>query len=239
MGRPRKANYNYSDGINIDSHQSTDCYFIAKMSSDEEGKPRLTLNLKSIRELMSKESKKITAVFIEEHKELKSEILSAIGQIIDDKLSVFDEKISNLEGIVKSNDQVMHKLRSDIEILTRVTEDQKAEIDALDSKLNALHAKSLNHDKSVQSLNSYQELFKSNAKALEERLENRTNRQLRKTLVISGIDEEENESWSATRRILAQTISDNLPKCSFMDAEDMFERVHRSGPTKNASKKRA
>ena len=207
------------------------------MSDDEEStKPRRTLNLKSVNETIAREIKKITAVFKQEHNELKNEILTAIGDIIEDKLSVFDRRISNLETLVDKNELLLKELRSDIDTLTHNSNVQKSEIETLNSKLSELNNQVVERDESIEELTSYKQLFSSNVKALEERVENRTNRQLRKTLVISGIPEEANESWSATRRILAQTISENLPKCSYRDAADMFERVHRSGPTKNTNK---
>ena len=44
-------------------------------------------------------------------------------------------------------------------------------------------------------------------KQLEEKVEDRTNRQLRKTIVVKGLPEKPNEKWSDTRNILAKHIS--------------------------------
>ena len=72
---------------------------------DDQSKHRLRLNLKSVKETVAKEIKILTAVFKQEHKELKDELLLAIGAIIDDKLSVLDKRMSNLEAIVIQNEQ--------------------------------------------------------------------------------------------------------------------------------------
>ena len=82
----------------------------------------------------------------------------------------------------------------------------------------------------------------SNQHSLEERIEDRTNRQLRKTLVFRGIPEQpstatdgaetathKTESWQETKDLLADQISEicALPK---PDAAAMLERAHRSAP---------
>ena len=47
-----------------------------------------------------------------------------------------------------------------------------------------------------------------NVKALEERFEDRTNRQLRKTLVFNNIPETEQESLEDTEKLVANAIAD-------------------------------
>ena len=80
--------------------------------------------------------------------------------------------------------------------------------------------------------------MKKNLKALEERIEDRTNRQLRKTIVISGIREQKGEeTWADTKRVVANTISKHIKDVDYTEALDMLERVHRSAPTRNENKK--
>ena len=62
---------------------------------------------------------------------------------------------------------------------------------------------------------------------IEERIEDRTNRQLRQTLIIVGVKESRDETWNDTRDLLAETISKNL-KTSFNSADKMLNRVHRA-----------
>ena len=63
---------------------------------------------------------------------------------------------------------------------------------------------------------------------LEEKLEDRTNRQLRQTIVVKGIPEKENEKWTDTRNLLAKHVS-KYYKMDYKDAYALFERVHRGG----------
>ena len=65
--------------------------------------------------------------------------------------------------------------------------------------------------------------------AIEERIEERTNRQLRKTLVFRGIEESDHEkTWEHTDKLLASTIGKQLD-ISNEDAAAMIDRCHRGG----------
>ena len=68
-----------------------------------------------------------------------------------------------------------------------------------------------------------------NVKALEERIEDRTNRQLRKTLVFNNIPETDQESWEDTEKLVANAIADAC-NIDVADAAEQLERVHRSAP---------
>jgi len=79
-----------------------------------------------------------------------------------------------------------------------------------------------------------------------EAIEDRTNRQLRKTLVFKGIPEEKirdesssnpdgspklrAENWSDTAEILAKAMSAAIPNTSVEVARSMVERCHRAAP---------
>ncbi|NQY43849.1 MAG: hypothetical protein HRT87_10955 [Legionellales bacterium] len=65
-------------------------------------------------------------------------------------------------------------------------------------------------------------------KKLEEKVEERTNRQLRETLIIKDVPEEvEKETWDETKNLLAQVISDNMDDVSFEFAYGQIKRTHR------------
>ena len=66
---------------------------------------------------------------------------------------------------------------------------------------------------------------------LEERIEERTNRSLRQTMIFKGIAGTENESWSATTNKLAEAIAD-ATTATFEIARDMINRAHRGGKHK-------
>ena len=65
--------------------------------------------------------------------------------------------------------------------------------------------------------------------AVEEKLEERTNRQLRKTLVFRGIKQEAAErSWKDCEEVLAKEIASTL-EIDCKDARNMIDRCHRGG----------
>jgi len=73
--------------------------------------------------------------------------------------------------------------------------------------------------------------------ALEEKVEERTNRQLRKTLVIRGMEEkaadQPPETWEETRVAVAKVIAKTCPSIDENRAYDIVERAHRSNKNSN------
>lgn len=68
-------------------------------------------------------------------------------------------------------------------------------------------------------------------KLLEKKVEDRTNRQLRQTMVLRGLKElPEEESWSDTRDLVASKISELL-NIEFSEAKLLINRCHRGGNT--------
>ena len=67
------------------------------------------------------------------------------------------------------------------------------------------------------------------SKRLEENVEDRTNRQLRKTLVFHNIPEIESETWEQTEKLVAEAIA-NVCDIKIEEARENLERVHRSAP---------
>ena len=71
---------------------------------------------------------------------------------------------------------------------------------------------------------------------LVELVEDRTNRQLRNTLVFKGIPVTKGErhgmkeAWNETRKVLAETLAQHVLDLSVESAQNIFERVHRGRP---------
>ena len=64
---------------------------------------------------------------------------------------------------------------------------------------------------------------------LTERVEERTNRQLRNTLVFKGVPEPSHEkSWEDTKTVLAEAVHSSFPNLPVSQARSFFERAHRS-----------
>ena len=65
--------------------------------------------------------------------------------------------------------------------------------------------------------------------AIEESIEDRTNRQLRKTVIFRGIAESDKETWDQTEAKLVSIITD-ISTYTTEDASEIIERCHRSKP---------
>ena len=61
-------------------------------------------------------------------------------------------------------------------------------------------------------------------------MEDRTNRQLRETLIIKGVPEIDNESWENTSQIAAKIFSDTVASLSYDNANGQIKRAHREKP---------
>lgn len=74
---------------------------------------------------------------------------------------------------------------------------------------------------------------------IEEQIESRTNRQLRKTLVFKGIPETQpgennkKETWEETEDIVAKQIAEICDDTTLQNARDMLERCHRAKENTN------
>ena len=76
----------------------------------------------------------------------------------------------------------------------------------------------------------------SDVSNLEESLEDKTNRQLRKTLIFSNIPEQPNESWDETRELLAKKISEaSKGEMNIKTARNCIERAHRGKNNRRTS----
>ena len=117
-------------------------------------------------------------------------------------------------------------------------------IESLKSQLDEVESRATNAEKKIklletenqklkEALNSTSNTANTNANAinaLEERIEDRTNRQLRKTMVFRGVPEEnDNETWDDTKSLLAAEIAKVL-NYEESEAVEMLERVHRAAP---------
>ena len=122
-----------------------------------------------------------------------------------------------------------------------------AQLDEISLVANNALAKAEKLEAKVIALEAENELLKANNTniiALEERVEERTNRQLRKTLVFRGVPEEKpiaspsagpnqkkaEETWAETTAKLATLINQTCEEVSLDEATYMIERAHRSAP---------
>ena len=147
---------------------------------------------------------------------------------------------NNLKGLIKSEAAL---LKAEIVNLQHEVETLKTENDNIkkQSEMNKSNLESLKGENN--SLKSKIVKLENEQSKLADEIEDRTNRQLRKTMVFRGIPEESvrrdpdneqsemrKENWEETEELLAKSISDICDDTSISNARDMLERVHRSAP---------
>ena len=129
-------------------------------------------------------------------------------------------RVGNLEDTVEQNNTQISDQNEEIIELKKANAELSSRIDALSNKLDNLDPGKSNYDITNVS---------KKVQEIEERLEERTNRQLRQTLIIRGIQEVPNETWDDTKDLVAKAISKNTD-VSFQEATNMLNRVHRGRP---------
>ena len=203
--------------------------------TDDESLGRRTVNAASVKQMLEEDReaclKHISDTISRDMKALNTDLINKLTTVIDERFENYTVKISELENIANKNIVEISTLHSDIADMKIRNDEQSSEIENLKQEITLIKEQNMNimnlSDKSI-----------SNIKKLEDRIEERTNRQLRKTIVIKGIQElVGGESWTDTRELVAETLHKHIKHLSYDEALDMFERVHRGPPTKNIGKK--
>ena len=159
-----------------------------------------------LEELLDAQTKKFTSKF-DEFKSYFTDHLQAL-------LKPINEEISSLKSSIDTRDAEINTLKTQIATIQSTNNDLIAANKTLEARL------------------SKTEKFQSDATAsfqqLETKLEDRTNRQLRQTIVVKGLPEKKNEKWADTRNALAKYVS-KAYQMDIKHAYGLFERVHRGG----------
>ena len=129
-------------------------------------------------------------------------------------LKPLNEDIASLKLELQARNKDIDNLNSEIEEVESVNKELVSVTESLKATLVA--------SEKIQT--AALELFKQ----LEGQLEDRTNRQLRQTIVVKGLPEKKDEKWTDTRKILAKHIS-KAYNTEFKKVYSMFEWVHRGG----------
>ena len=119
-------------------------------------------------------------------------------------------------------DKTIEALQSNLEATTAIANNALALVTKLEKELAAVKEENTKLKKLSQDNTSH-------IRQLEEHVEDRTNRQLRKTLVFHNIPEEPQESWAQTEKRVAEVIAD-VCNIQVAEAAENLERVHRSAP---------
>ena len=135
--------------------------------------------------------------------------------------------------------QELVRLQSELESVTNTANNAVKMADQLKKDCTKLQEENASLTTKFQNISNEQN-------EMLEAIEDRTNRQLRKTLVFKGIPEEKirdvsnenadgspklrTENWDDTAEILAKAMSETLPNTTIDVARSMVERCHRAAP---------
>lgn len=155
-----------------------------------------------------------------------------------------EKTLKQLESsLQKGYNKTIEKLNDTIDSLTQTLNNTKKHCEKLEQEVRQLREEKTKLASDIKAANA-------NIRAVEERVEERTNRQLRKTLVFRGIPEAAAvtandsrnsstssadtaptaaESWEASKKKIAEAIA-NVSDITAESAVEMVERAHRSAP---------
>ena len=134
--------------------------------------------------------------------------LEAIGSLFDKKLKVLKKELIE-DGDIKMN------------TLTNIINKQAEKITNLEETLNIQDEIIIQH---TRTLTKYEKRMSE----LEETIDDQINRNMRNNLVIKGIVEENNESWSSTKSLVCDVLSRHLQMDNTLTS-NTIERAHRGG----------
>ena len=146
-------------------------------------------------------------------------------QHFDDKYKTLTEKVdanttetAKILQLAQSNKENVEKVTSDLAKTTVSLNEQTVRVDDLQNCID------------VQAIQ---------IRTLQQRLENQTNRNSRKSVIIRGIPEEEEEkTWDDTRKVVCETLADVLGQANvdWQVISRKIERVHRGRPLKEGKR---
>ena len=158
----------------------------------------------------------------------KSELISKMDTITD-RLNGYDAKMDKIDRAIQDTDTrvgnlTAHIQNGDVNVAQKFTVLNKRIAD-LEEKLAALQT----IPNKIVTLEKLPERIDH----LAENIEDRTNRQLRETLVFKNIPEmEQDPSYKETKQLLAKVISDTCPDISYQAALSQIKRAHRESNRK-------
>ena len=164
---------------------------------------------------------KLRTILADALKAQKDELLAAFKKEINSlkvKVEQVEKTAKEALDLAKQNELSITKVSADIKTINDDYSKLKTELDDLKTNVST-------KDTTI--------------KNLESKLEDSTNRHLRKTLVFKGVKELDNESWQMTETLLAKTISKATDgEVDENEAADMLERAHCSKPNRQKKGRR-
>ena len=160
--------------------------------------------------------------------DLEKALATAVSNIqssIEENFHTVNETLTRLEAGVSANRESLVQQKHEIDSLRKENEQLRLKHEDMEARLTTLETNPETSANILEEINN-----------VKERVEERTNRQLRQTLVIKGVPENDGETWEQTKQLLASTISNNV-NTSYNNAYSLLNRVHRSRSTNNPRKR--
>ena len=130
-----------------------------------------------------------------------------------------------MEEQIKKLTETVSSLQEQLNTTKEVADASMKKADLNEEKIVNLSDKVLNLEKIVATQ-------AIQIKVLQTRQEDQTCRNARNSVIIRGVEEEENEKWEDTRRIVCDTMAAKLD-LQPNQLSGMIERIHRGKPPKN------
>ena len=165
----------------------------------------------------------------------KTELFSKIDGITT-RLDSFDVRIDKMERSIQHTDTRVGELSAQLENGDLAVSQKFSTLNKRIEELEAKLAKLEGLPNKIGPLES----IPSKVDLLAEKVEDRTNRQLRETLVFKNIPEEERDaSYKETKELLATVISRNCPDFTYNDVLTQIKRAHRESKRNSEQNSRA
>ena len=163
--------------------------------------------------------------------ELKADFTQSISASESNIKSYIDTKYKELDASIKLNTNHINHVSVKADSVTTLAKELETATQSHDDRIGALEEGNKKLAEEIIQLKKDNDVKSIHISTLQYRMEDQTNRNCRKTLIIKGIKEipEENnrkDGWNATRK----RVSTMLAKLCQLDSEDIdywIERVHR------------
>ena len=168
-------------------------------------------------------------------KQLHDKTEKTIADSVVNIRNYVDQKYTALKGFLDQNTAEINKVRTvSLETKTSASEILKR-VDSLEERVHHLEEVNKELTDELKHFRETEDVQAIQINTLKYRLEDQTNRNCRRTLIVRGIPEVPNEKWNDTKPLLASNIAKlcKLPEDGMMKA---IERAHRSKMLKNDKK---
>ena len=156
-------------------------------------------------------------------KDLKEQIILDLKAEILQELKKDRRRVDKVESQIKQINE---------EVTTVITENAtlQAQIADCSTKISLLENRIVKIEEENRELIKEKDVSALRIHNLKWKLEDRTNRDMRNTLIFRGVPERKDEStWDKTESVLADIISETCDM-DIEETNEMFERVHRGRP---------